>query len=85
VLTTAQNNARHLRDLGKTAFTNQVVEKSRTKSKEQPQILPSAPNYLLIYHDPLVPTFITADGFNHFLVRRHDDRLEEILPRVVGL
>jgi hypothetical protein len=37
------------------------------------------------YTGPLVPTFITADGFNQFLVRRHDDRLEEVLPRVVGL
>jgi hypothetical protein len=55
-------------------------QKSNHKSYRQHRI-----QSLLIYHDPLVPTFITADGFNHFLVRRHDDRLEEILPRVVGL
>jgi hypothetical protein len=70
---------------GKQGLPTKPLKKSKKVKRATANLTVSAEFTPCSYTGPLVPTFITADGFNQFLVRRHDDRLEEVLPRVVGL
>ena len=81
VLRTPHKNARHLRDLQKSALTIEVLENAATKPNRHPQVLPALRNSApASYTGLLVPSLTKAAGFNHLLVGRHERRLEEVLP-----